>query len=221
MAKNGFFKKTFRRAKAAASKKYEEYKEEHPKSLGEKEKRLSGKRYFQLKEKAMKKEGKQYERYEAKKKHQTGSRAKRKAYKQRMEKRITSKAEAASYQERETQAIRYARESAKYKTSQRLKAMKKPGTSFSQGLSYITGPTTLKGKGSGSSINRMLGTSGGNGMNTLLFGSTGRQPRSKTKMVKGTTYVKTKGGYVKKTVYKKKKSRAKPRRDPLNRMMGI
>jgi len=212
MAKNGFFKKTFRKVKAAASEKYEEYKEEHPKSLGEKEKRLSGKRYFQLKEKAIKKEGKQYERYEAKKTLYT-TRAKRKAYKQRMEKRITSKAEAASYQERETQAIRYARESAKYKTSQRLKSMKRPGTSFSQGLSYISGPSTSRKKGSGSSI--------GN----LLYGSTVKQPRSKTKRIKSTIYVKTKGGYAKKTVYKKKKSRterkSKPQQDPLNRMMGI
>jgi hypothetical protein len=128
MAKNGFLKKTFRKAKTVASKKYEEYKKES-------------------------------------------------AYKRAAESRIKKKAKEAGYRAKETQAIRYAQEKEKYKTSQRLKTMKRPGTSFSQGLSYITGPSTLKGKGNGSSMNRMLGTNGGNGMNTLLFG---KQPRSKT-----------------------------------------
>ena len=61
MAKNGFFKKTYRKAKGAASEKYEEYKRE-------------------------------------------------KAMERAASKQIKAKAKAAGYQERETQAIRYARE---------------------------------------------------------------------------------------------------------------
>ena len=132
MAKNGFFKKTFRKVKTAASEKYEEYKKES-------------------------------------------------AYKQAAESRIKKKATEAGYRAKETQSIRYAEEKEKYKTSQRLKSMKRPGTSFSQGLSYISGPSTSRKKGSGSSINTMLGASGGNGMGNLLFGSTGRKKGKKGK----------------------------------------
>ena len=115
MAKNGFFKKTYRKAKGAASEKYEEYKRE-------------------------------------------------KAMERAASKQIKAKAKAAGYRERETQAIRYAKESERYKTSQRLKTMKQPRPSYGgNGLSYLMGPTTSsKRKGNGSSaMNQMLGVGGG------------------------------------------------------------
>tara|TARA_R100000656_G_scaffold114808_2_gene87306 strand:+ start:88 stop:600 length:513 start_codon:yes stop_codon:yes gene_type:complete len=170
MAKNGFFKKTFRKAKASASEKYESYRKE-------------------------------------------------KAQEVAAGKLIRKKAKAAGLREKETQAIRYAQETEKYRTSERLKAMKRPRTTFSQGMGYLAGPTTKKRNGSAYSkdMNTLLGT--GSGFIGAYAKSAVGKP--KTKMTKATTYVRTKGGYKKQTVYRKRKLKAKPQKDALSVMMGV
>mgnify|MGYP003138155893 CR=1 FL=1 len=125
MAKNGFFKKTFRKAKTAASEKYEEYKKD-------------------------------------------------KAQERAATKTIRAKAKAAGYKEKETQAIRYAREKEKYKTSRRIKAMKDPKTTgFAAGLSYLAGPPSKKGP----NISSMLGT--GNGLQMYAKRATGKSRKKR------------------------------------------
>lgn len=98
MGKNGFFEKSFKKVKAAASEKMAEYKRE-------------------------------------------------KAYERAASKQIKSKARVAGYKAKEKQAVRYAEESARYKTTQKLKAMKRPRPSFSGfgSTTQVSGLNTMLG----------------------------------------------------------------------------
>lgn len=132
MGENGFFKKSFRKVKTAASEKMAEYKRE-------------------------------------------------KAYERAASKQIKSKARVAGYKAREKQAVRYAEESARYKTTQKLKAMKRPRPSFS---------------GFG-------GTTKVSGLNTMLGGSNFIQ------------------GYASRAMGKPTSRKKKPRKNNLNKMLGV
>ena len=127
MGKNGFFKKTFRKAKSAASEKFEEYKKE-----------------------------KTYERVASK--------------------QIKSKARAARYKAREKQAVRYAEKSEEYKTTKRLRAMKRP---------------------------RPRPSFSGAGLNTMLGGSNFLQ------------------GYASRAMGKPMRKGKKPKKNNLNKMLGV
>jgi hypothetical protein len=99
---------------------------------------------------------------------------KEKAQERAASKMIRAKARAAGYKEKETQAIRYAKESERYRTTRKLKAMKAPraaGGTAGSIIGYLAGPQTRKKGLDVGGMNKMLGVGGGfKGYQTAAMG---------------------------------------------------